>query len=389
MKKASLELAQKTETEKNSFLKELASILKKNKKYILEENRHDLEKAREQNLSDVFLQRLTIDEKGINDLVIKVLEMQHLDAGIGEIIEQKIVGDGLLLHKIRVPIGVIAIIYEARPEVTVDVAALCIKSGNVAILKGGSEAMHTNIILYKCILKALKKTGFRKETINFITSTDRKNVLELLTRSDLIDLVIARGSYAMVENIQKHSSIPVLAHSAGGARIYIDKSADLSIVEKIIINAKVTKPSACNSLNTIIIHKELMGTFLKAICKSLTQQGVALVKNDWTTEFLDMRVSIKVVADATAAIKFINKYGNAHSEGIIASDPAVIALATSQVDTAALFINCSPRLHDGYVFGLGSEMGIATGKLHASGPVGLKELTIYKWIAYGKGHIRE
>lgn len=388
MKKAALELAQKTETEKNAFLKQLATELKKYKTAIIDANHLDIKNARKNNLSTAFLQRLTLDEKGINDLTNKVLEMQKISAGIGEIIEKKVVEDDLLLQKTRVPIGVITIIYEARPEVTIDVAALCIKSGNVAILKGGSEAMQTNKILYKCIAEVLKKTGFRKETINFITSTKRKDVIELLKRNDLIDLVIARGSYAMVRAVQQHSSIPVLAHSVGGARIYIDKSADLSIVEKIIINAKVTKPSACNSLNTIIIHKKLEGTLLNPLSERLKQEGVTIVKDDWTTEFLDMKVSIKIVDNVEVAIKFINKYGNGHSEGIIATDPAVIALATSQVDTAALFVNCSPRLHDGYVFGLGSEMGIATGKLHARGPVGLMELTIYKWIAYGKGHIR-
>lgn len=388
MRKAALKLSQKTEIEKNGFLKSLATVLEKNKTSIVDANLQDIKLAKIHCFSTSFIQRLTLDEKGINDLINKVLEMQHLNAGIGEVIESKVVEDGLLLQKIRVPIGIIAIIYEARPEVTIDVAALCIKSGNVAILKGGSEAMQTNKMLYKCIADALKKTGFRRESVNFITSTDRKDIMMLLKRNDLIDLVIARGSYAMVKNIQQHSSIPVLAHSAGGARIYIDKSADLSIVEKIIINAKITKPAACNSLNTIIIHKKLAGKLLNPLCERLKHEGVKIVKDDWTTEFLDMRVSIKIVDDAAAAIKFINKYGRGHSEAIIATDPAIIALATSQVATAALFINCSPRLHDGHVFGLGSEMGIATGKLHARGPVGLKELTIYKWIAYGKGHIR-
>lgn len=389
MKKAALELSQKIEMEKNAFLKQLATELKKYKTAIIDANRLDIKSARKLNLSTAFLQRLTLDEKGIDDLVNKVIKMQRLDAGIGEIIEKKFVEDGLLLQKVRVPIGVIAIIYEARPEVTIDVAALCVKSGNVAILKCGSEALNTNKILYKCIIEALQKTGFRKDTINFISSTERTTVMKLLKRSDLIDLVIARGSYHMVKSVQRHSSIPVLAHSSGGARVYIDKSADLSIVEKIIINAKITKPAACNSLNTIIIHKELVGKLLNPLCERLKHEGVTIIKNDWNTEFLDMRVSIKIVDDVASAIEFINAYGNKHSECIIATDPAVIALATSQVDTAALFVNCSPRLHDGYVFGLGSEMGIATGKLHARGPVGLKELTIYRWIAYGKGHIRK
>lgn len=389
MKKAALELSQKTEVEKNLFLRQLATILEKNSKNILDANRHDVRHAQGQGLSAAFLQRLALDEKGIDSFVRKVLEMQQLNAGIGEILESKVVESDLVLQKVRVPIGVVAIIYEARPEVTIDVAALCIKSGNVAILKGGSEAMQTNKILYKCIVESLNQTGFMKESIKFITSTKREYIKKLLKRNDLIDLVIARGSYSMVKNIQQHSSIPVLAHSAGGARIYIDKSADLSIVEKIIINAKITKPAACNSLNTIIIHKALVGKLLNPLCERLKREGVTIINDDWTTEFLDMRVSIKIVNDVKAAIGFMNRYGNGHSEAIIATDPAVIALATSQVDTAALFVNCSPHLHDGYVFGLGSEMGIATGKLHARGPVGLKELTIYKWIAYGKGHIRK
>lgn len=389
MKKAALELAQKTEREKNTFLRRLALILKKNKELILEANRHDLIRAQRQNISDAFLQRLSLNVRGIDIIIEKLHRMTSLRAGVGEIIERKVVKDNLLLQKIRVPIGVIAIIYESRPEVTIDVAALCVKSGNVAILKGGSEAMQTNKILHKCIVEALQKASFRKETINLVTLTKKGDEIELLKRNDLIDLVIARGSYAMVKAIQQHSSIPVLAHSSGGARIYIDKSADLSIVEKIIINAKITKPAACNSLNTIIIHKDLAGTFLKQICSSLKRQGVAIIKDDWKTEFLGMKVSVKIVDNAAEAIKFMNTYGNRHSECIIATNPTVIALATSQVDTAALFINCSPRLHDGYVFGLGSEIGIATGKLHARGPVGLKELTIYKWIAYGKGNIRK
>ena len=241
MRKAALELSQKTEMEKNAFLRQLATYFEKNKITILEANRIDVKCAQKHHLSTSFIQRLTLDEKGIDDMIKKVLEMRGLNAGIGEIIEKKFVEDGLLLQKIRVPIGVIAIIYEARPEVTIDVAALCVKSGNVAILKGGSEAMHTNKMLHKCILKALKMTCFRKEAINFITSTDRKDVMKLLKRNDLVDLVIARGSYAMVKTVQQHSTIPVLAHSAGGARIYIDKSAILSIIEKLIINAKITK----------------------------------------------------------------------------------------------------------------------------------------------------
>ena len=389
MKKAARELSQKTERQKNAFLGELAAILKNYKKRILEENTRDLKAAKKQNLPSAFLERLTLDEKGFDGLVRKVLKMQRLDAGIGKIIEEKTVEGDLLLHKVRVPIGIIAIVYEARPEVTIDIAALCIKSGNVAILKGGSEAIQTNIILYKCVIEALNKTDFRKESINFISSTKRNDILDLLKRNDLINLIIARGSYAMVRYIQQHSSIPVLAHSSGGARFYIDKSADVSLVKRILINAKITKPSACNSLDTIVIHKALVERLLPDIQRWMSNEGVEIVENDWMTEFLDLRVSIKIVDNIDEAIRFVNTYSKRHSEGIIATDTHAIQQYTAQVDAAALFVNCSSRLHDGYVFGLGSEMGIATGKLHARGPVGLKELTIYKWIVYGKGHIRK
>ncbi|MEK7522775.1 MAG: gamma-glutamyl-phosphate reductase, partial [Patescibacteria group bacterium] len=208
-------------------------------------------------------------------------------------------------------------------------------------------------------------------------------------RNDIIDLIIARGGYEMVKSIQNNSSIPVLAHSSGGARIYIDKSADLSIVEKILINAKITKPSACNSLDTVIIHKDLKDKLLPIIIKSFKKNKVEIINGKWNQEFLGMKVSIKIVDSLNEAIDFINTYSKKHSEGIIAQDKNAIGIFCQSIDSATIFVNSSTRLHDGYVFGLGSEMGIATGKLHVRGPVGLKELSIYKWIVYGKGHIRE
>ncbi|MDO8609782.1 MAG: glutamate-5-semialdehyde dehydrogenase [bacterium] len=386
---AFLELSNKSEKDKNDFLLFLSKILRKKETDIISANNKDLKEARKNHLSEAYIQRLTLDKSGIKKIIEKVLEVRELKSGIGEIIEEKIRKDGLKLQKIRVAIGTILIIYEARPEVTIDVASLCIKSGNIAILKGGSEALHTNRILYECILEALSQVNFSKEIITLIDSKDRKIINSLIKRNDIIDLIIARGGYKMVRYIQDNSSIPVLAHSSGGARIYIDKSADLSIVETIIINSKITKPSACNSLDTILIHNEIKDDIYHMLINSLKEHNVKVVKDVWDEEFLDLKLSIKIVNNEYEAIDFINTYGKKHTEGIIAENAKTIHKFIQSIDTAAICVNCSTRLHDGYEFGLGSEMGTATGKLHARGPVGLKELSIYKWIAYGKGHVRK
>ncbi len=379
----------KTENERNIFLTNLAIELSNNRERILLSNKKDLEKAKRNNLSSSFIERLKLDSFGLDEIIKRVESITNLESGIGEIIEKKVNNLGLEIHKVRVPVGTILIIYESRPEVTIDVVCLCIKSGNVAILKGGSEALKTNLVLFQSIKKALFKSNFPKNTVCFIKSKNRSTVKKLLKRNDLIDLVIARGGYEMVKDIQNHTSIPVLAHSAGGARIYIDKSANQSIIEKILINAKITKPSACNSLDTVLIHKDLKDILLEKIINNFKKNNVEIIKNKWQQEFLGMKVSIKIVNSIDEAIDFINTFSKKHSEGIIAQDKNVINKFCQSIDSATIFVNSSTRLHDGYIFGLGAEMGISTGKLHARGPVGLKELSIYKWIVYGKGQIRE
>lgn len=389
MKNVSIKLLNKSEEERNMFLDNLIKELVKNKKQVFLANKKDLDNAFEKNLSEAFVQRLKLGENEFKNIIDRVKQVRSLDSNLGEIIEKKINNNGLEIHKVRVPIGIILVIFESRPEVTIDVACLCLKSGNAAILKGGSEAIETNLVLFECIKSALIKSKFPEDAVQFINTKNRSVVLKLLKRNDLVDLVIARGGYEMVKNIQSNSTIPVLAHSSGGARIYIDKSADISIVKKILINAKTTKPSACNSLDTVIVHKDLKNKLLPIIVKSFQENNVKIIKNEWDKEFLCLDVSIKIVDSLNDAINFIGAHTKKHSEGIIATDKEAINKFISLIDSAAIFINSSTRLHDGYEFGLGSEMGIATGKLHARGPVGLKELTIYKWIAYGKGHIRK
>lgn len=389
IKDSFIKLSNKSENGRNIFLTNLEDELLKNKDRILSANKKDIQNAKKNKLSEAFIQRLKLEEVDLKNIIERVKQVITLDSGIGEIVEKKTNDAGLKIHKVRVSIGTILIIYESRPEVTIDVACLCIKSGNVAILKGGSEALETNLVLYECIKKSLIMSNFPKEAVYFIQSKNKNIVRKLLKRNDILDLIIARGGYEMVKDIQNNSSIPVLAHSSGGARIYIDKSADLSIVEKILINAKVTKPSACNSLDTVLIHKDLKEKLFAKIIRSFKKNNVEIIRGNWNLEFLGMKVSIKIVDSLEEAINFINTYSKKHSEGIVAQDKNSINKFCQSIDSATIFVNSSTRLHDGYVFGLGAEMGIATGKLHARGPVGLKELSIYKWIVYGKGHIRE
>ncbi|MEK7591918.1 MAG: glutamate-5-semialdehyde dehydrogenase [Patescibacteria group bacterium] len=389
IQRASTQLSNTTEGRRNLFLGHLSNIVLGRKDEIIKANKKDISNYKKNGLSSSIIERLVLDEKAIMHLILKLSDIEKLQSNLREVIEKNSIGQGLVIKKIRVPLGVIAIIYEARPEVTIDVAALCVKSGNAVILKGGTEAIQTNKALYQCILIALKKAGFAKETINFISSSNRKITNDLLKQNKYIDLVIARGGYDLVRNVLRKSTIPVLAHAAGGARIYVDKSADLSVAQKIIINAKTSKPAACNSVDTIVVHQDIAADFIPIINIALNKVNVEVVTSeDWDKEFLKLAVNIKVVKNTEEAIKFINQHSKKHSEGIVASDKRTIEYFANSVDAAALFINCSTRLHDGYVFGFGSEMGISTGKLHARGPVGLRELTTYKWEVYGNGQIR-
>lgn len=421
IKRDSFLLAQVEDNKKNKFLQTLGQILLVEEKKILAANKKDIVFAQRKNLSKAFIDRLKVDKNGIDKIIQSLNNLQKMESPVGRIIEERRLTNGLLLQKLSVPLGVILVIYESRPEVTVDVAALCIKSGNCAILKGGKEALNTNKVLYNCILQAFKAAELPDQISTFITG--RGDIEKLLKQNKYIDLVIARGGYEMVKRVQNISKIPVLAHSAGGARIYIDESADLEMAEKIIINAKISKPSTCNSIDTILMNKNIAEKFIPVVIPALLHYGVQIFfergsvsdrvekpapsvtegfstssnnivskefldENIWQKEFLDLKLSIKIVKDVDRAIEFIHKYTKHHTEGIVAEDKKVIEKFISSIDAAALFVNCSTRLHDGGVFGKGAEMGISTGKLHARGPVGLTELTTYKWIVKGNGQLR-
>ena len=402
-KKASLALAVASAREKSLILLEIARELQKSKSEILRENAKDILRARKNKLSSAFVDRLDLSGDKLAHTIKAVKEVAKLPDPCGELIEKKKLANGVILRKVRVPLGVIGIIYESRPNVTVDAAILAIKSGNGIVLKGGSDALMTNSVLVRCIERALETKGFSPDSVLFLNTSDRKVVDNLLRQSDLVDVLIPRGGYELVKKVALRSRIPVLYHAEGGARIYVDSSAPISRAIKICMNAKTSRPGVCNALDTIVVHRDIAPRFLKEIEPLFISSGVEvrgdreackLIKalpareKDYHTEFLDLVVSIKVVENVTEAIQFINDHSNRHSEGIIAKSRDAIWAFTEQVDAAALFVNCSTRLHDGGVFEMGAEMGIATGKLHARGPVGLTELTTYKWIACGGGQLR-
>lgn len=389
VRSAALVLSRATEKERNQFLSFLSEEISASTEAILRANRADVANARKAGSDSAFLQRLEIDESGIESIIKKLSALKRLKSGLGEVLEKRTDARGLTLTKVRVPLGVLAVIYEARPEVTIDVAALCVKSGNAVILKGGSEALLTNAVLFEAVRAALQRAKLPRTAVQFVSTGDREATYALLKRHDCIDLVIARGSYGMVKSVIERTSIPVLAHAAGGARVYVDKSANLDAAIKVLINAKVTKPAACNSLDTILVDRAIARTFIPVIRERMKSLGVqVLSRTNWDTETLGMTVGVKIVGGVDEAITFINAHTKKHSEGILAKNKKVIRKFVQSIDAAALFINASTRLHDGYEFGLGSEMGISTAKLHARGPVGLRELTTYTWHIYGKNTVR-
>lgn len=392
IREASKVLAGLSEEKMNEFLVRLKNELLKNSADIISANKKDLLFARRDRQSQPFLDRLKIDKKGIFKLAVSIESARKLNSGIGEIIETRKLRSGIQLRKVRTPIGVVFVIFESRPEVVIDVVVLCLKSGNAAILKSGSEAKYTAKSLFVCVRRALVGAGISRDAFWLLPIKPRKEIYSLLKQTSYIDLVIARGGYGLVRTIKNQSRIPVLAHSAGGARIYVDESADLEMATRIIINAKTSRPSACNSLDTVLVHEAIAKGFIPQITKLLADKRVNVIYrmgfDKWDKEFLTLTCSIRIVAGVYEALDFISRYGKGHTEGIIAGDQKTIDIFSSGVDSAAIFINCSTRFHDGGQFGMGTEMGIATGKLHARGPVGLKELTTYKWIVTGNGQIR-
>jgi len=390
--------------QRNAILLSIANSLEKNISEIQFHNDIDVETAKSAGLEQALIDRLTLTTKRIEDMIHGVRSIVNQKDPIGEIIESRQV-DGIDIQKVRVPLGTIAMIYESRPNVTVDAAALCIKSGNAIVLRGGSEAINSNKILAKIISSAGESAGMPVGSITFIDVVDRLAVSELIKHDESIDLLIPRGSGKMIGFIKQHSTIPILSHGSGLCHTYIDKSANIDMAIKVAINAKCQRTGVCNATETLLVHRDIAKDVLPRLCKEyfnnktevrgckLTKGIVPEVKEateqDWQTEYLDNIISIKVVNSLEDAINHINRYGSKHSESIITDDKQRAERFLKEVDAAAVFHNVSTRLHDGGVFGLGAEIGISTGKMHARGAMGARELTTTKFVVRGNGNIRK
>lgn len=390
--------------QKNTALEKISEALLIHQDEILAENAKDINEGKKNKLTQALIDRLTLSPARIQnmaDCVKKIIAMQE---PIGKVFEGWKQPNDLYIQKTSVPLGVIGIIYEARPNVTVDTIALCIKSSNCIILRGSSSAIHSNKALVKCIKSALLDTAVPQDAVQLITDTNRESLSELLTQRDSVDLLIPRGSQSLIQRVVNESTVPTLETGIGNCHIYIDESADLENAKKIAINAKVQRPSVCNACESILIHKNINPNFIQNLIQSLKTHGVEIracatlcsldndivpaTENDWSTEFLDLVVSIKIVSSLDAAISHINRYGSKHSEAIISEDHNAIQRFTEEIDASTVLVNASTRFTDGEEFGFGAEMGISTQKLHARGPVGLDALCSIQYQVFGKGHTR-
>lgn len=388
--------------DKNNILFSIARDLRKNISYIISENKKDLENAKKQGVSNAFYDRLMLDEKRIEGIAVSVEEIANFPDPVGRIENMKIVPSGIRVGQMRIPLGVIAVIYESRPNVTVDIAALCIKSGNVAILRGGEEAVHSNIAFAQIIRSALKEYGQPENIVNLMENLDRDLVPVLLKKDKDIDIVIPRGGEGLISMVTRESSIPVLKHEKGICHIFIDESALKETAERITINAKVQRPSACNAAETLLIHEKY--PYAVELIQCLIDNGVEVrgckkiaslkpgIKpaedKDWSTEYLDLIISVKMVSSFDEAVEHISCYNSGHTETIVTSDYYNSEKFLKVIDSAAVMVNASTRFHDGGEFGLGAEVGISTQKLHARGAMGIEGLTTLKYIVYGNGEVR-
>ncbi|ALA25890.1 gamma-glutamyl-phosphate reductase [Piscirickettsia salmonis] len=404
-KQASYELAVLSSEVKNQVLQSLQQLLINNQEVLLAENQKDLAYAKENCKNTAFIDRLTLNHARIMAMVDALGVIIDLPEVNQKVIDRQVINNGLILEKTSTPLGVIAMIYESRPNVTIDAAALCFKSGNAVILKGGKEAIHSNRALHRLIIQALKQHQVPAGCVQFVDYTERAATHVLLQQVDYIDVVIPRGGKNLIKAITEQSQLPVIKHLDGICHTYIDATANIAMAEKIIINAKCQRPGVCNAMETLLIHQEIAKSALPRFANLLKAHGVLLkgceqsckiIKEimpagdaDWSAEYLDLILSIKVIKNIDQAIAHINQYGSGHSDSIITEDKACAEQFLQQVDSAAVYHNASTRFTDGEVFGKGAEIGISTDKLHARGPVGLNELTSYKYIIRGTGQIRD
>ena len=398
-------LALSSKDQKNAALMAMADALEASGEDILAANGRDLAAAPGYGLNAAAVDRLKLDAARIRAMAEGVRQVASLPDPCGEIIRQWTRPNGITITKMRVPIGVVGIIYESRPNVTADAAVLCLKSGNACILRGGKEAIHSNTAIARALSAGAVKAGLPGEVIQLVPFTDREGVRLLAQMDRYLDVIVPRGGHTLIEAVVEHARMPVIKHYHGVCHVYVDQAADLVMAEEIAVNAKCQRPGVCNAMETLLVHRDVAEKFLPAVADALRAKGVELrgdrrtsevlgsgvkaaMEEDWTTEYLDLILSIRVVDSLEAAIDHIEHYGSHHSDSIVTTDEAAARKFLAAVDSAAVFWNVSTRFSDGGEFGFGAEIGISTDKLHARGPMGLEELTTYKYLVTGDGQVR-
>ncbi len=398
-------LAKASSEQKNTALIKMAEALQKRAKVLISENRKDIKFAEKKGLSKALIDRLTLNEKRIGEMAQGLFEISALPDPVGEIIKMWKRPNGMTVGRMRVPIGAIGIIYESRPNVTADATGLCLKAGNAVILRGGSEAINSNRAIVNVLRDVAKKQGLHKGAVTFIDIPDREAVMEMLKLEGIIDLIIPRGGEELIRAVTENSRIPVLKHYKGVCHVFVDRDADLIMAEEICFNAKVQRPGTCNAMETMLVDEAIAEGFLPKMLKRFEDAGVELrgcsktlaiypniievKEEDYYKEYLDLILNVNVVKDMDDAMEHIAKYGSAHSDSVVSMNYDKALRFLREVDSSAVFVNASTRLNDGFQFGLGAEIGISTGKIHARGPMGLEELTCTKFIVFGSGQLRE
>lgn len=404
-KEAALKLAIASTSEKNKALKLMAEKLFNKKDIILSANQIDLEKADQKGITGALRDRLLLNEERLKEMANGLLEVIELKDPVGEVVAGWKIPNGLEIKKIRVPLGVVAMIYEARPNVTVDAAGLCLKSGNAVILRGSSIAWNSNLALTEVIREALEQTELPVDSVQYLEDPSHEAVQDLMKLVGYVDVLIPRGGESLIRSTIENARVPVIETGVGNCHVYVDASADFEMAKKIVINAKCQRPGVCNAAETLLVHREIASSFLPLIAEDLSKRKVEMfgcpktreivpgvqvaTEEDWKTEYLDLKIAIKVVDSVGEAINHINTYGTKHSEAIVTNDYSNARRFQEEVDAAAVYVNASTRFTDGGQFGLGAEIGISTQKLHARGPMSLEELTSTKFVIDGSGQIRE
>jgi len=407
-KAAAPEIAAAGTAAKNRVLEGIARALVKSSRDIVRENNRDTERCRREGISETLLDRLMLDEARIKKIAASIDKVVKLNDPVGEVISGYTLPNGLMLKNIRVPMGVVGIIYEARPNVTIDAAALCLKAGNCIILRGSSHALDSNIILGSIMQDVLEENGFSADIVQVIPSADREHAVRLMQLREYVDVLIPRGGAALIKSVVENSKVPVIETGVGNCHIYIDKYLDdinIKKITEIVVNSKTQRPSVCNAAEKLLVHRDAAGKVLTPVLKALEEKKVELIgskevselypgagpaaEEDWYTEFLDLKIAVKIVDSLEDAVLHINKYGSHHTESIITSSYQSSVYFTSAVDSSTAFVNASTRFTDGEEFGMGAEMGISTQKLHWRGPMGMAQITTNKFIVLGQGQVRQ